>query len=136
MRRSPLITARGATILGQQGGMDIERAETGHGPHHFGQHAESHDHLQVGLIGTKLLQKIGVFHLHRLQHRYMVLQGILLDLRGLQRVLVSAHWFVGLCNNGHHMISSLNKGIECADGKLGSAHKNDLQIFLFHNLSF
>ena len=35
----------GTTVLGEQGGMEIERAETGHGPHNFREHSEGDNNL-------------------------------------------------------------------------------------------
>ena len=56
-----------STILGQEGGVQVEGAQTGHVPHHFGQHAESHHNLQVGLPGAQGVQKLLVFQLLRLE---------------------------------------------------------------------
>ena len=119
------VDRRCATILRQQGGMHIERAETGHGPHHLGQHAESHHHLKVGTEATQLLHELGVFHLDRLQHGQALLQGILLDRRRLQRVLMASYGFVGLSNHSHHIISAFYEALEGFHRKLGCSHKND-----------
>ena len=105
--------------------MHIERAETGHGPHHLGQHAESHHHLKVGTEASQLLHELRVFHLDGLQHGQALLQGILLDRRCLQRVLMASYGFVGLSNHSHHIISAFYEALEGFHRKLGCSHKND-----------
>ena len=95
-------------ILGQQGGVDIERAVCGHSPHHFGQHAEGHDHLQVGPVGVQLLHESGVFHLLRLEDGQPMLKGILLYGRWLEHASVTAYGLVGLGDHRHHVITVVN----------------------------
>jgi len=110
-------------VLRQQRGVDVERAIPRHAPHHLGQHAECHHHLNVGLVSCQLRHKLGVFHLLGLQHRYSFLQGVGLHGWRLQRVLVTAHGFVGLGDDGHHPVSGLYQTAERAHRKLGRAHE-------------
>ena len=124
------------TVLRQQGGMYIEGAEAGHVPHHLGQHAEGHHHLYVGMVGAQLFYELGVFHLHRLEHGQGVGQRIALHLGGLQRVLMPAHWFVGLCDHSHHVVSTFHKPLQRSHSKLGRSHKHDSQFFFLHGFAF
>ena len=72
-----------STILWQQGCMHIKGTVFGHIPHHFWKHSECHHHLQVGIEGTELMEKILILHLHGLKHRQVMFYGILLHCRGL-----------------------------------------------------
>ena len=112
------------TILRQQGRMHIESAETGHGPNHLGQHAESHHHLQVSLVSTQLLHKFRVLHLYRLKHGQSHRQRILLHLRGLQHILMTAHGLVGLGNHSHHVITAFHQTFQGSNRKLGRSHEH------------
>lgn len=114
------------TILGQEGRMDIERAEARHIPDDLGQKAEGHDHLEVGLIGPERLHKLGVLHLHGLEDGDVVLLGIDLDGRRLEAVLMATHGFVGLRDHGHDQIAILYQSTKGSHGKLGRSHEYDL----------
>ena len=114
-----------ATILWQESSMNIEGAKLRHRPNHFRQHTESHYHLQVCLIRAKLLYKLRVLHLHWLQYRQTVLYSILLHLRRLQRILMSAHRLVWLSNHSHNIISAFYQALEGFHRKLRSSHEND-----------
>ena len=70
---------RCATIVGEQGCMDVECAEARHCPHHFGEHAERYDDLEVGIVAAQLLEEVLVLHLQGLQHWQTVGKGVLLD---------------------------------------------------------
>ena len=119
------VDGRGSAILRQQGGVDVERAETGHGPHHFGQHTESHHHLQVGVVGAQLADKRRVLHLFGLQHGQTVLQRVFLYFRWLQYTAMASHGLIGLGDNGHHIVSALYEPLQGADGKFGRTHEYD-----------
>ena len=123
---------RCATIVGQQGGVNVERAEARHSPHHLGQHAERNNHLQVGVVATQLLKKLLVFHLHGLQHGQIVRQSVLLDGRRAQHRSVATYGFIGLRHNSHYVITVLNKSLERSNGKLGCSHEHYAEVFLFH----
>ena len=41
-----------ATIVGEQGSMDVECAEARHSPHHLGEHTEGDDDLEVGIVAA------------------------------------------------------------------------------------
>ena len=120
-------------ILRQQGGVHVESAEPGHGPHHLGQHAKGHHHLQVGLETGQFGHEVGVFHLDGLEHGDAVGQRILLHFGGLQLVLVPPHGLVGLGDHGHHAVALVHEAAQRAYGKLGRAHEYDAEIFLFHS---
>ena len=122
------------TVLWQESGMHIERSEPGHGPYHLGQHAESHHHLQVCPVGAKLLHELRIFHLDRLKHGQVLRQGILLNRRCLQCVLMSSYRFVGLRYHSHHIISTFYKALEGFYRKLRCSHKYNSQIFFLHFL--
>ena len=55
--------------------MNVHRAEARHVPHHFRQHSEGHNHLQIGGVGFELGLKFGCFQVGRLQHGQAVGQG-------------------------------------------------------------
>ena len=120
------------TVLWQQGGMDIEGAETGHSPHYFGQHAEGYNHLQISLIATQFLNKIRVFHLHWLEHGDVVCQGVFLHLRGLEGVLMTTYGFVGLGDHSNDLIVVFHQCFQGANRELGGAHEYDSKIFFLH----
>ena len=105
--------------------MNIEGTKARHIPYHLRQHAESHYHLQVSLIRAKLLYKLRVLHLHWLQYRQTVLYSILLQLRRLQRILMSAHRLVWLSNHSHYIITALYQALEGFHRKLRGSHEND-----------
>ena len=88
----------GATVFGQQGRVEIERALGRHGPYGFGQHTEGYNHEQVGLQRLKFLKKFGILQLLRLHHFQTVLHGIFLDI-ALNQSVTSAGYLVG---HGHH----------------------------------
>ena len=73
------VDGRCAAVLRQEGGVEVEGAEAGHGPHGFGEHSESHDNLEVGLEGTELVEKFGGLQLLGLKHGQALAQGVLLD---------------------------------------------------------
>ena len=70
---------RSATIVGEQGCMDVECAEAWHCPHYFGEHAERDNDLEVGIVAAQLLEEVLVLHLQGLQHGQAVGKGVLLD---------------------------------------------------------
>ena len=105
--------------------MHIEGAILRHRPYHLRQHAEGYYYLQIGLIAAQLLHKLRVFHLHRLQHWQALRKRILLYLRWLQRVLMSAHRLIGLGNHSHHVISALYQALEGFHRKLRGSHEYD-----------
>ena len=113
-----------ATILRQQGCMNIECAETRHRPYHLRKHAERHYHLEVGIIGTQGFNKLRVFHPDGLQNRDVLAHRILLYKRRLERVLMTAHGFVGLGHHGNDVIASLHEFAQRTDGKLRSTHEH------------
>ena len=114
--------------------MHIERSEPGHGPYHLRQHSESHHYLQVSPVRAKMLHKLGVLHLDRLKHGQVLRQGILLNRRCLQCVLMSSYRFVGLRYHSHHIISTFYKALEGFYRKLRCSHKYNSQIFFLHFL--
>ena len=120
------VDGRSPTILGQQSRMDIERAILRHSPHHLRQHAESHHHLQVCIVRTKLFHKLRVLHLLRLQHGQAVCHSILLHLRRLHLRLMTTYGFVGLSHYSHHIIIILHQRFQCFHCKLRCSHKNYL----------
>ena len=61
-----------------------------------------------------------------------MLYGILLNLRRLQRILMSAHRFIRLGNHSHNIISALYKALEGFYRKLRCSHENNSQILLLH----
>ncbi|MPM77510.1 hypothetical protein SDC9_124516 [bioreactor metagenome] len=48
-------------VLGQQRGVQVERAKGRHGPNGLGQHAESYNHLDIRFQAPQLVQKNFVF---------------------------------------------------------------------------
>ena len=114
-------------VLRQQGGVEVEGAHGGHGPDDLGQHAEGNDDLEVGMVAAQLLQKGFVLQAFGLQDGEAHREGILLDGRGLQGVVVAAHGFVGHGDHGDDVIVVLNEFLKGLHGELGSAHEDDAQ---------
>ena len=56
-------------VLGQQGSMEVERAELRHRPHLFRQHSESHHDEHVSLVGFQFGQELRILEFDRLEHR-------------------------------------------------------------------
>ena len=56
----------GSTITREQGSVEIKRAETRHGPHHFGKHPERNDHKQISIKRAQMLGKLGSLEVDRL----------------------------------------------------------------------
>ena len=104
--------------------MDVERAQLWHVPHHLWQHAEGHYHLQVGIVGTQLGNKVGILHLLRLQNGQTLALGIHLDSGGLQHRAVPPHGLVWLGHHSHHVVAVVNECFQRGHGKLGRAHED------------
>ena len=121
-----------ATIVGEQGCMDVECAEARHCPHYFGEHAERDNDMEVGIVAAQLLEEVLVLHLQGLQHGQTVGKGVLLDGRGAQHGGVATDGFVGLRHDSHYVIAVLYKSLERANGKLGCSHEHYAEVFLFH----
>ena len=126
------VDRRRTAILRKEGCMYIKCTIFRHRPNHLWQHAESNYHLQVSLIRAQLLYKLRVLHLYRLQNWQTLGKSILLHLRRLQRILVSAHRFIGLGNHSHHIITTLYQALEGFHRKLRCSHENNSQILLLH----
>ena len=45
-------------VLRQERSVEVEGAQGWHVPHHFGQHAEGHDDLQVGMKATQFFEEL------------------------------------------------------------------------------
>ena len=56
----------GAAVIGEKGGVNVERAEAGHGINHFGQHPEGDHHEDVGVDCAQLFDELLRFELFRL----------------------------------------------------------------------
>ena len=84
--------------------MQVEGAQSRHSPHHLGQHAEGHHHLQVGLQRAQLCQEVLVAQLLWLQYGYAVLERTLLDGAGLQYVMMAPDGLVGHGHHAHHLV--------------------------------
>ena len=61
-----------------------------------------------------------------------MLYGILLNLRRLQRILMSAHRFIRLRNHSHNIVTALYQVLEGFHRKLRCSHENNSQILLLH----
>ena len=75
------VDGSGAAVLGQQGGVEVERAKLRHGPDGLRQHPEADNHKQVGLPGGKVRKELRILQLFRLKQRQTVLHGIFLHCR-------------------------------------------------------
>ena len=119
------VDRRGAPILRQQRGVQVESAEAGHIPDHLWQHPEGHDDLEIGLIGTQRLEEGLIFQLDRLQDRQADRQGILLHGTCLKDAPVSSHRLVGHRDNGDHLITTFHQRPQALDRKVGRSHINN-----------
>ena len=62
-----------------------------------------------------------------------MLNGILLDSRGLQHTPMTAYRLVGLGHHSHHVIAVLNQQTQGLDCELRRPHEYDSQITLIHS---
>ena len=83
--------------------MEIEGAERGQSPHHFRQHSEGYDYLQVGLQGLEFCKESLVTKLLGLQDGNAFLEGKLLDRTALQDIMMAPNGFVGHRNHTDHI---------------------------------
>lgn len=120
-----------ATVLGQEGGMEVEGAHRGHGPDDFGQHAEGDDYLEVGPEGLELLEEGFVAQAFGLEYGDALAQGVLLYGAGLELVVMAADGLVGHGYDAHHLVALFDKTCERGYGEIGRAHINDSDV-LFH----
>ena len=125
------VDRRRTAVLGQKGGVQVERAQAGHGPHHLGQHPEGNDHLQVGPPGAELREEGFVLQLLGLQQGQAVCQGVLLDGRLLQPMAASGR-FVGHGDDTHYVVAALHQAAQGLHRKVGCAHIDDSQVFFLH----
>ena len=126
------VDGRGAAILRQKGGVEVERTEARAVPHDFGQHSECHHDLQIGLQGVEGGEKGFIFQFLGLQHGQALLQGVLLDGRGLQRVLMPPHRLVRHRDNANYVVAAAYKFVKGGNGEVGRAHIYDAKFFLVH----
>ena len=128
------VDGRRAAVLGQEGGVKVERAQAGHGPDDLGEHAKGYDYLQIGLPGAQGFQKVFVLQLLGLEQGQAVLLGVLLDGRGLQPVAAPGG-LVGHGDDTHHVVTAFDEAAQGLDGKLRRAHVDDSQVFFLHHIS-
>ena len=114
----------GAAVLRQQRGVEVEGAQAGHAPDLLGQHAEGHDHEEVGLPGGEGLQEGGILELEGLQDRDAVGDGIMLD-GALVHLEAPAAGLVGHRDHAHDLVTGLDEGVQGLHGEFGRAHIND-----------
>ena len=126
------VDGRSAAILRQKGGVEVERAEARAVPHNFGQHSERHHDLQIGLQGIEGCEEGFIFEFLGLQHGQALLQGVLFDGRGLQRVLMPPHRLVRHRDNADYVVAAAYKFVERGNGEVGRAHIYDAKFFLIH----
>ena len=100
-----------ATVLGQEGGMEVEGAQSRHLPHYGRQHPEGHHDEQVGMVRGQLLQKRLVFQLFGLQQRQAMRQGDILHV-GILYLPATSGRLVGHGDDNSHFIASSKDGFE------------------------
>ncbi len=95
-----------AAVARQQRAVEIKRAQTGHGPHHFRKHPERYHYKQVGLERTKLSHKLLIFEPLGLHHFESGFERIGFDGRG-GHVLAASGGFVGRGDHTHNVAPRL-----------------------------
>ena len=115
---------RGAAVLGQQRGVQVEGAQPWHGPHHLGQHAESNHDLQVGPQAAQGFDKGLVFELHGLQQGQPLGEGIAFHV-ALVHVVAAAGRLIGHGDHAHDIVAAFHKPLQALDGKVGRAEEYD-----------
>ena len=110
--------------------MEVERAQTRHGPNDLGQHAEGYHDLQVGLQGAQFLEESRVFQLLGLEDGDALTDGILLDGRSLQLRVMTANGLIGHSDDTHHIVAAFNEAAKRLNRKVGGAHVNDSHIYI------
>ena len=115
----------GAAVFGQQRGMQVERAQGRHLPHHLGQHPEGDDDEKVGIQRAQCGDKILILEVDRLQQRQRLLHGITLDV-ALYHVMSAPAYLVGHRHYAHDIISALYQPPQTLDGKVGRTEKHNL----------
>ena len=124
------VDGRGTAVLRQERGMEVERAQTRHGPNDLGQHAEGYHDLQVGLQGAQFLEESRVFQLLGLEDGDALTDGILLDGRSLQLRVMTANGLIGHSDDTHHIVAAFNEAAKRLNRKVGGAHVNDSHIYI------
>ncbi len=121
----------GASVFRKQRSVEVERAEPGHAPHHFGKHSESDYDKQVGIEAAQLVDKFGILQVGGLHEVHSVFHGILLD-RRLQQLVAASGRLVGHRHYACNVVSTLVKALEALDRKFRRSEKHYLQFFLVH----
>ena len=109
----------GASVLRQQGGVEIECAQTWHSPYRFRKHSEGDHYEKVRIPALEGFEEFRIFEGYRLEDRDVVACGIFLY-RALMYLESAA---AGLVRNGYdpdYVVSVTYQGIERCDGKFRS----------------
>ena len=114
----------GAAVLRQQRSVQVEGAQTRHGPDFARQHPEGHHHKEVGLEGSQLGEELRIAQLLRLQHRNAVFHRVALD-GALVHLKSAAARLVGHGHHRAHVESGLEQRIKRAAGELRRTHIDD-----------
>ena len=114
----------GATVLRQQGGVEVERAKLRHGPDGLRQHAEAHHYKQIGLPGGKVRKELRVLELFRLKQRQTMLQGVFLHCRFVH-LEASARRFVRSGYHAHNLVPGFDETVHRPHGELRRTHIYD-----------
>ena len=121
------VDGRGAAVLRQQGGVEVDGAELRHGPHLLGQHAEGYDDEEVGLPGLQLLQESGILQLEGLQDGDAVRDGVLLD-GAFVHAQAPAARLVGDGHGTDDLETVLDEAVQGRDGEFRRAHIDDARL--------
>lgn len=104
------VDGRSATVLRQKRRVEVESSLRRHIPHHFGEHSEGYDNLQVGFKRTKFIEERFVLQLLGLEHLETLLDGIFLHGRLRELRLMASDGLVRHRHHAYNIISALDKG--------------------------
>src|SRR5690606_12704775 len=124
-----VVDGGGTTVLGQEGGMQVDRAVGRHTPNRLGQHAKSNHDLEVRLQRHQFSEKVRATQLLWLQIRYTLGKRICVYGR-LWYLPATTGRFVGGGNYRHDIFARGKQRGKRSDGNLGRTHEDDAHVVI------
>ena len=126
------VDRRGAPVLRQQRGVEVEGSQSRHGPHDLGQHAERDDDTQVGPQRPQRPDELRGLQPFGLQDRKPQLPGGGLHV-AFAELPPASGGFVGGGDDAHDVVAPGDQRAERRHGEFGRAHEYDAELPCVHD---